>query len=340
MKDKSILVFIAIFLQAASVYAAPTITGIQVVNEAAGTIEISGTEFGTRADNSSGPYMPRLWDNFESGNFDNWMFRVSGDSWEISSANQRRNSNYNAHKLNSEPLDSMQIRPASSSEYYTSFWMITSGADWHNNNKYFRAGDTATRKNLVWNSNLNSRNVIVTVEYAVGGTKLDYGSQSTDALGTSWHFVEVMWGLPVLGNSNNYVQVYVNGKLVNELTDANGLWLDGEEMTNVPYISIGTWFSREYGIGGGWYYDDVYIDYTRARVVLGDASDYSSCTHLEMQLPRAWDDGRITIDMNKGSFQDSETVYLFVIDADNTPSRGYRVNMLDTTAPPSPATLY
>jgi hypothetical protein len=59
-----------------------------------------------------------------------------------------------------------------------------------------------------------------------------------------------------------------------------------------------------------------------------------------MQLPRAWDDGRITIDMNKGSFQDSETVYLFVIDADNTPSRGYRVNMLDTTAPPSPATLY
>jgi hypothetical protein len=327
MKYKSFII-IGCFLQAAAVHAAPGITSIEVIDDTAGTIDISGSDFGTHADNGSGVYMPRLWDNFESGNFDNWMFRVGGTSWEISSDYSRADSNYSAHKLNVTPLDSMQIRPASRSEYYTSFWMyLSSGTNWRNNNKYFRAGDTATKKNLVWHTNLNSRRTQTTLEYAVGGTKVDYGSQSTAALQGSWNFVEVMWGLPVLGNSNNYAQVYVNGKLVNELSDENGLWLQNEEMTKSPYISLGTWFSREYGIGGGWYYDDVYIDYTLARVVLGNAPDYSNCTHLEMQLPRTWSDESIRIDINKGSFEEDDTVYLFVIDEDNTPSAGYPVDL-------------
>jgi hypothetical protein len=156
---------------------------------------------------------------------------------------------------------------------------------------------------------------------------VDYGSQPTADLQGSWNFVEVMWGLPVLGNSNNYAKIYVNGQLVNELTDENGLWLQGEEMTNSPYISLGTWFSREYGIGSGWYYDDVYIDYTLARVVLGNASEYSNCTHLEMQLPISWNNGSIRIDINKGSFDEDDDIYLFVIDEDNTPSAGYPIDL-------------
>jgi hypothetical protein len=119
MKQKS-FIFIGCFLQAVTAYAAPGISSVEVVDDTTGTIDIIGTEFGTRVDNGSGVYMPRLWDDFESGNFDNWMFRVGGTSWEISSDHRRADSNYSAHKLNVTPLDSMQIRPASRSEYYTS----------------------------------------------------------------------------------------------------------------------------------------------------------------------------------------------------------------------------
>jgi hypothetical protein len=345
MNDKLFILFILCFIFTTGVYAAPSISSIEVVNESEGIINLHGAEFGTRTDNNSdASYLPRLWDDFESGNFNNWMFRADGTSWEVRNPtgdSRYSGSRYAAHKLNASALDSMQIRPESRSEYYTSFWMyLASDVNIDNNNKYFRAGSTESNTNLIWNSNYASRNTLTTVEFAEGGTKVDYGSQSLSALKGAWNFVEIMWGLPVLGNSNNYVQIYVNGQLANELSGENGLWRSGEEMTKSPYISLGTWFSGTHGIGGGWYYDDVYIDYTRARVVMGNAAVYSNCTHFEMQVPTAWSDGRITVEMNRGSFGDNESVYLFVVDADNSPSRGYPVNLEDAVSPPSAPALH
>ena len=71
--------------------------------------------------------------------------------------------------------------------------------------------------------------------------------------------------------------------------------------------------------------DDIYIAKTKARVEIGDNSDWDLCTHREIQPPTAWIDNSITITVNQGSFQDGNTAYLFVVDADGAVSEGYPI---------------
>ena len=61
--------------------------------------------------------------------------------------------------------------------------------------------------------------------------------------------------------------------------------------------------------------DDVYVDITWARVMLGNASTLSACTHVEPQIPSAWNTTEITATVNTGTFAANDTAYLFVVDA-------------------------
>lgn len=92
------------------------------------------------------------------------------------------------------------------------------------------------------------------------------------------------------------------------------------------------------------YWDDVYVDVTQARVELGDAPTYDSCTHREIQLPTQWSSTEITVTARGGSFSVGDELYLFVIDEDGNVSDGYQVTLVsestpDTTAPTGVATL-
>ena len=93
MKGKLKIITIGCFvLNITNANADPGISSINMIDENQGTINISGADFGDRADNSSNTYMPMLWDDFENGNFNNWSFRVGGDSWEISGDHRRARS--------------------------------------------------------------------------------------------------------------------------------------------------------------------------------------------------------------------------------------------------------
>ncbi|MDD5355012.1 MAG: hypothetical protein PHY56_00515 [Candidatus Omnitrophica bacterium] len=75
-------------------------------------------------------------------------------------------------------------------------------------------------------------------------------------------------------------------------------------------------------------FDDIYIANSRARVEIGDASTWATCTHREIQIPTAWAAGEITATLNTGSFADDATVYLYVVDADGAVnSNGYVINL-------------
>lgn len=77
------------------------------------------------------------------------------------------------------------------------------------------------------------------------------------------------------------------------------------------------------------YYDDFYVDNTWARVMIGNNSNFSSCTHREIQIPTEWDDGSITITGNRGSFDPCEAYYLFVVDADgNVNTNGFPIRIV------------
>ncbi|MFH1586812.1 MAG: hypothetical protein ABID38_03080 [Candidatus Diapherotrites archaeon] len=62
------------------------------------------------------------------------------------------------------------------------------------------------------------------------------------------------------------------------------------------------------------YYDDVYVDSTRARVEIGNEATWADSTHKEIQIPSSWSNGIIEFTANQGAFGDGNAAYLFVID--------------------------
>ena len=75
------------------------------------------------------------------------------------------------------------------------------------------------------------------------------------------------------------------------------------------------------------YIDDVYVSNTQARVEIGNASSFTSCTHREIQIPSAWASGSIAVTVNAGTFG-SGTAYLYVVDANGSVNAsGYAVTI-------------
>lgn len=75
----------------------------------------------------------------------------------------------------------------------------------------------------------------------------------------------------------------------------------------------------------GLYMDDCYVDVTRARVEIGNATTFSACTHREIQIPTDWSPFGINVSVNLGTFVSGDTVYFFVVDADGVASNGRQV---------------
>lgn len=84
------------------------------------------------------------------------------------------------------------------------------------------------------------------------------------------------------------------------------------------------------------YYDDIFVSDTRARVEIGNASTWATCTHREIQVPTAWATGEITVIINQGSFEDG-TAYLYVVDATGAVnSDGYLITLGEVVASGQP----
>ena len=75
-------------------------------------------------------------------------------------------------------------------------------------------------------------------------------------------------------------------------------------------------------------HDDCYSAYgsnCRARVEIGNASTYSSCTDIAIQGPTSWSSSSITAKCNTGGLSSNDSWYLFVIDGSGTASTGEKV---------------
>jgi hypothetical protein len=75
------------------------------------------------------------------------------------------------------------------------------------------------------------------------------------------------------------------------------------------------------------YMDDIYIDNTWARVMIGNESNFNSCAHREIQIPTSWYDKSIDLVVNHGTFAKGETAYLYVIDTNGSISNGYPITI-------------
>ncbi|MBT7237321.1 hypothetical protein HN865_00510 [Candidatus Woesearchaeota archaeon] len=95
------------------------------------------------------------------------------------------------------------------------------------------------------------------------------------------------------------------------------------------------YFSSYYGVSsacpdnanGLWYWDEVYVDNTVARIEICNNQNKDLATNCEIQIPHTtWDGTTIQFSANQGALNSDQTYYLFVIDADGTVSNGKEIS--------------
>jgi hypothetical protein len=110
------------------------------------------------------------------------------------------------------------------------------------------------------------------------------------------------------------------------------LRMNGKTITSASYAPGKTSFNEVWKIGfdgGGtsppaitWWMDDIYVDSSFARVLIGNASTYAASTAFEMQEPVAWSDDSISINVYQGAIKDGAAGYVYVVDANGVVSNG------------------
>lgn len=74
--------------------------------------------------------------------------------------------------------------------------------------------------------------------------------------------------------------------------------------------------------------DDIYVDTTWARVMLGDQPTFATCRKLEIQIPTSWAECCIGVIVNPGAFANGSRAYVYVFDKDgNVNSAGYPITV-------------
>ncbi|MDY6839761.1 MAG: DNRLRE domain-containing protein [Thermodesulfobacteriota bacterium] len=109
--------------------------------------------------------------------------------------------------------------------------------------------------------------------------------------------------------------------------DYDGNLLVRTSSQDLHYVFIGHYAGDDSTFHLKQWIDDVFIQVGgRQRVEIGDNSFWSSCTYRDIQIPTYWSDNGITIKFNKGSFNQGQTAYLFVVDENgNVNSQGHPI---------------
>lgn len=113
--------------------------------------------------------------------------------------------------------------------------------------------------------------------------------------------------------------------------------------SNYYQAAFGVMHGQDVPQPGSVYMDDLYIATSKARVEIGNNAVFENCTHREIQRHTAWADGSATITVNRGSFDENDSAYLFVIDSTGVASAGklitFGASVEDTIAPNNPSGL-
>lgn len=129
----------------------------------------------------------------------------------------------------------------------------------------------------------------------------------------SWYRIEFQGLQSAAGVSNGSVEVWrteQSGPMHKTIERLN--FMTTEDSLRWRRFVLGEGYTSGYA-NGATYFDNVYLDNSWSRVLIGDASTYSACTVRENQIPSAWGDDSITVSVNPGSLGEG-TAYLYVVD--------------------------
>ena len=159
---------------------------------------------------------------------------------------------------------------------------------------------TSPTSSLAWHLNDDSAGL------ALQNPNSWWGGNAVNPMGGAWTKVELE--IRYASDSTGYIHLWENGVLkVNYAGKTDGY--PGTTRSE----AIGG-YARCSGYATNWrYFSDLYLDYSRARVMLANNINYSAATIVEPQLVDSWSDSSITLTVNRGTLPASQPAYLFVV---------------------------
>lgn len=328
--------------------AAPSITSVSNTTLANGqVVTISGSGFGTKT-----TVAPQFWDTVENQTAYSGLANGatvptgSGKPWETqctwdggacvkysTTASEQRGlstATYRATSTTQGLLEGRRI--TGTNKIYVSWWWKpgTNPVSGDHSSKFLRLSNSSdvSNKTLSWTQMHNY------IYRSDTGYCNNEGWANWNGNVGQWNFHEVM----IDGASRTYT-IKINGKpIANNLSWANCtafnfdyVWMIGWDGGGNAPPAITSWM------------DDIYVDNTFSRVMICDNANYSSATKCEMQIPTTtWTDGQVQVKVNQGGFPTNSTAYLYVLDANGSPSASKQITFgtgdgggTATIAPPS-----
>lgn len=92
---------------------------------------------------------------------------------------------------------------------------------------------------------------------------------------------------------------------------------DNADLMDVIYLLHAVGTGQNDPLTDRYFSDDIYFDFTHARVIMHDAATLAGSTEWEIQIPTAWSDTSVTVQVNQGSMA-AGTKYMTVIDASDS----------------------
>lgn len=362
MVRKIFYITIFIFFLPTTSLAAPVISGISGVVQDGQNILISGSGFG------SGNAVPLLWDNFEAGiNGANLQTHPRVGSWTLNgtpgqySTNQTHGGNQSCFVDRVNNWGGPYWEDATYHQYlYATFWFR-----WHT------VGDPATVKVFQihgtcqgtctgqtcgdYNPGLNYGDVgggwwraFMVLEKEHDGTcnpldNRNAGYQSQDA----WHKLEAVIKQSSIDIPDGTMILKVDGNDIISSTTVTTRTINNQYyylMQLFNGTTDGTWTTSQ-----SWL-DDLYINDTWSRVMICNGSSFNSAgNHCELQpvignLGGSWGANSIAANVARGSFQNDQQAYLYVVDSTGSVNvSGYPITFGDsggdTISPGNPSGL-
>ncbi len=344
----------------------PQITGAPSMIEDRQSVTIAGANFGTK---SQGP--PLLWEDFEWGvggdpiSKGGWTHYQDGDPiGEIAEISSTKgcSGTRSAYALlcgDKGHWRSGYKQYTNSLEIYVTYmfsWACPSPKDEYGPLKYGKISAAGSvyygPPKLVVSDDVDANwwNGSLSTDVEDNGDAPYYTFNTKSLSQNVWHRIEfwlVLSDPP--GEPNGSFGVWVDFQ---KGTPRSNWWSDPElDWENIVTRNVGvtnklnTFLSSHTQSGGKiplevWN-DDVYVDNTRARVEIGNASTWGACTSRVIQVPTTWSSDSIRLTVNQASFGQGETAYLYVVDENgNVNENGFEIKFAEggpDTAAPYPA---
>lgn len=144
----------------------------------------------------------------------------------------------------------------------------------------------------------------------------------------TWVQVEEYYRLNDMGQANGEHVTWVNGNLHFNRHDIQ-MRTSAAQVLNCSYLVVGMdyWINPSSTNGPTVWYDDHYLDTSRARLVLANAATWAGSTIRSPQPATQWSATTVAAQLKTGGFAADADAWLYVVRADGSVSAGWKIHL-------------